>query len=163
MFRCVCHPRVRLSKRNRRRYRWDVTHFKHSLQYIYCCTEYICDFFTCEGKLPTICRCFQTEREGLECKYMQNERWRQQIECFVIRRVCDATHVGQISFRQFWKHGVVPVVLSLSVVCPRLPTKRRRTLTQNGLINESVWSLSFFYPDPQKDQKKKKRKKDDEH
>ena len=32
-------------------------------------------------------------------------------------------------------------------------------MDENWYTNESVWSLSFFYPDPQEDQKKKKEKK----
>ena len=30
-------------------------------------------------------------------------------------------------------------------------------MDENWYTKESVWSLSFFYPDPQEDQKKKKR------
>ena len=32
-------------------------------------------------------------------------------------------------------------------------------MDENWYTNESVWSLSFFYPDPQEDQRKKKQKK----
>ena len=32
-------------------------------------------------------------------------------------------------------------------------------MDENWYTNESVWSLSFFYPDPQEDLKKKKNKK----
>ena len=32
-------------------------------------------------------------------------------------------------------------------------------MDENWYTNESVWSLSFFYPDPQEDLKKKKKKK----
>ena len=31
-------------------------------------------------------------------------------------------------------------------------------MNENWYTNESVWSLSFFYPDPQEDLKKKKKK-----
>ena len=31
-------------------------------------------------------------------------------------------------------------------------------MDENWYTNESVWSLSFFYPDPQEDKKKKKKK-----
>ena len=31
-------------------------------------------------------------------------------------------------------------------------------MNENCYTNESVWSLSFFYPDPQEDLKKKKKK-----
>ena len=30
-------------------------------------------------------------------------------------------------------------------------------MDENWYTNESVWSLSFFYPDPQEDKKKKKK------
>ena len=32
-------------------------------------------------------------------------------------------------------------------------------MDENWYKNESVWSLSFFYPDPQEDQKEAKKKK----
>ena len=32
-------------------------------------------------------------------------------------------------------------------------------MDENWYTNESVWSLSFFYPDPQEDLGKKKKKK----
>ena len=31
-------------------------------------------------------------------------------------------------------------------------------MDENWYTNESVWSLSFFYPDPQEDQEEKKKK-----
>ena len=31
-------------------------------------------------------------------------------------------------------------------------------MDENWYTNESVWSLSFFYPDPQEDLKEKKKK-----
>ena len=34
-------------------------------------------------------------------------------------------------------------------------------MDENWNTNESVWSLSFFYPDPQEDLKKKKKKNRD--
>ena len=32
-------------------------------------------------------------------------------------------------------------------------------MDENWYTNESVWSLSFFYPDPQEDKKKEEKKK----
>ena len=36
-------------------------------------------------------------------------------------------------------------------------------MDENWYTNESVWSLSFFYPDPQEDLKKKKKKKKEDN